>query len=410
MQEVGVRADILGPDYFGNLLREPSGILSVNIIWEHKKGVRLSKTNCRSIEVAMLHPAPLSPPKYLAGDLDELKESFGEEKGKEALEHPLEEMDADQESPVSPISAALSRAVSSSTSTFPFLHLPLELRLKIYKYLLPARNHTIVTQIPHNGYFYNTLSIPAHSAQSFYPFGTKAPNNLTTYKVLSSNFRSSYPWPSVCTAILRTSSQVKEEAEGVLYGSSDTIWDFGVHLDACRAFWGDRSPSARRLVKSLRVAREIPCFDDGKSATDARWVAFCAVLQAELLGLRSLDLTIWSSTGSAASFPVSIAAIPSFGGDGNADWEEFETVSRKRKEEERKWREWESISELLDMEALRMARITWWGFENLGVGRGEGAFDSWLAGRMVGDEVVRERMIRDGVVVEGVVILSGRGK
>lgn len=419
---VGLRTDILGSGL--EALEDPSGFLSVNIFWEHKKGVRLCKTNCRSIEVPLLYPASLSIP-FSGSSSNSECEGFEEEIGfagerKEALGHPAEQkMAADQEhpeiSPITNLSRVPSASLTSSTqTTFQFLGLPLELRLKIYTYLLPSRHHTIVTQLPHNGYFYNTSSIPAYSAQSFYPFGTKAPNNLTTYKVLSSNFRSSFPHETIYPAILGTSRQVKEEAETVLYGSSEAVWDFGVHSDACRAFWEDRSSNARKLVKSLRVAREVPCFDDGevKGGVDERWVEFCHFLKSEMSGLRVLDLTVWGSGGSAASFPsAGIASLGLSVGEMGGDWIEEEVEIERMREEERKWREWEWISELLQMDALRQAKITWWGFENLGVGgtNGEGAFDSWLAGRMVGDKLVRDRMVREGVVVEGVVVLSERG-
>ena len=199
----------------------------------------------------------------------------------------------------------------------------------------------------------------------------------------------------------------------MLYGNSQTVWEFGVDLDACISFWRDRGMSARRLVTNLRVAIESP--EVGIEGGGEKWRLFCDFLSAEMTGLRSLDLTVWSATGSAASFPTSVPAGISQSGNpvaSEGDWEETQGVLQRRKEEERKWREWEWIHELLQMDALRTARITWWGFENLGVrGRSEGGgFDSWLAGRMVGDSLVRDRMVRDGVVVEGIVVLSGKGR
>jgi hypothetical protein len=393
---------------------DPSGFLSLNILFKNRKGTRLCQTNCRSIEVTVLYPTFSSPSSTFSTsedfetlDEDKVKESL---EGKKALpaEHPAT-MSADQEQ-LSPItSSAREDALSSTTTAFPLMRLPLELRLKIYGYLLPPRHHKIVTQLPHNGFFYNSSAVPLYSAQSFYPFGTKAPNNLTTYKVLTSNTRSAYPYPSIYPELLRVSRQIKREAEPILYGSSETVWDFGVHLEALKAFWGDRSAEARRSVRGVRVAREIPCLEtrEGTIAkiTDGRWVAICEFLKSELVNLRTLDLTIWSSSGSTASFPVLASAELGEGESESGSWVEEESGERERREEEmRRWREWEWTADLLKMDALRQARITWWGFEN-----GEGSFDSWLAGRMVGDQVVRERIVREGGVVEGRVVLRGLG-
>ena len=361
---------------------EPSEFLSLNIFFKHREGTRLCPTNCWSIEVGILYPL-LSPPSSTASTfedfatLDQDKENASLE-ANEALPAKIPAtMPADQER-LSPImSPSREEALSSTTNSedvFPFMRLPLELRLKIYGYLLPPRHHKIVTQIPHNGFFYNSAAVPLHSAQSFYSLGTRAPNNLTTYKVLTFNTDSAYPYPSIYPAVLGVSKQVKSEAEPVLYGNSQAVWDFGVHLEALKVFWGDRSAEARKLVKGVRVAREIPCLENrgGTVATveDGRWAAICEFLKSELVSLRNLDLIIWSSSGSAASFPVS--ALGELDGGEIGDWVEEERWKREKREHEiRRWREWEWTADLLNIEELRQAHITWWGFENM-----EGSFDS----------------------------------
>jgi hypothetical protein len=62
----------------------------------------------------------------------------------------------------------------------------------------------------------------------------------------------------------------------------------------------------------------------------------------------------------------------------------------------------------LGIESLRKAKVTWWGFQGAEgqEGRGSG-FDSWLARRMVGDRDVRDKMVREGVVIKGSVVLTG---
>ena len=180
-------------------------------------------------------------------------------------------------------------------------------------------------------------------------------------------------------------------------------WDFGVHLEALVAFWRDRSKGARAAVKEVRIAREIPVVKNGEevvSGVDARWRTLCDFLRDEMTGLRELNLTIWSSSGIASAFP-SVGAV--------VDADDEESKMLVRKDEEKRWREWEWTKELLQMEALRNAKVNWWGFPTTkGDERQTVGFDSWLAGRMVGDKLMRARMVEQGVVVEGSVVLPGR--
>lgn len=186
----------------------------------------------------------------------------------------------------------------------------------------------------------------------------------------------------------------------MLYGSRGVSWDFGVHLEALVAFWRDRSKEARSSVRGVRIAREIPVGKDGEgllSGVDARWRMVCGFLRDEMTGLRELDLTIWSSNGSVAAFPSAIAGI---------DGDDRETKVLERKNEEKRWREWEWTKDLLQMEALRNAKVTWWGLQSAKGDEGQTVgFDSWLAGRMVADKTVRDRMVEQGVVTEESVVL-----
>lgn len=446
------------PPEFAQTQREPteglsaSGILSsnysplkINIFHQQRhKGVRLCMSNCRSIDVTVLIPLYADSESYFPiSDIDPGSSSLS--CGKEAVEEELrdemkmqghkadlsptlnsttttiEEASHDNLMCLSNISSKFEE--SSSSQTRPrFLDLPLEIRLKIYKYILPPRHHTIATQIPHNGFFYNTATIPQHSAQSFYPFGTQPPRNqkLTTYKILSSNFRPNYPLPSIYPEILRVCKQIHAEAEPLLYGEKDTLFDFGTHLDACHAFWGDRSQVARESVRSLRIAREVPTWLGrdvyGNYQVDNPWVKFCNFIQTELTGLRNLDLTLWTTTGSVAIFPSGTNNE-----DESENLDERENTAREQ-EQNKQWREWDYTASLLQAEGLKEARVTWWGFNNENENAVERLstddgfqtsnysgkeFDSWVAGRMVGDVLVRDRMIKDGIVLEGVVVLRG---
>ncbi|KAH6678086.1 hypothetical protein B0J14DRAFT_581863 [Halenospora varia] len=379
-----------------------SGLLSLNIFYllKSSSGFRLSMSNCRGIEVPVIYPCVPSRASSETASIFTSQEihEVGQEIIFENDKATVENMDADQECSVDlqlSLTRTLSRAPPSPLEHFRFLDLPLELRLKIYGYLLPARTHTIVTQIPYNGFFYNTATIPTHSAQSFYPFGRNPPKNLTTYKVLNSNFRSSFPLQSIYTDIFRVCKQIHAEAESTLYASNDSVFDFGIYGDALIAFMGDRSERARALIRNIRIAKEIPGLDYGNGGLgekrdDEKWIKLCTYIKNEMPSLRNLDLTVWGGSGNLASLPISRnPASPS-------------------QNQEDQWHEWEYTKGLLEMEALRAMKVTWWGFCSEKGQEGQTiGFDSWLAGRMVGDKLVRDRMIKDGVVVEGVVVLRG---
>src|ERR1700738_3496043 len=115
-----------------------------------------------------------------------------------------------------------SRDQNIMEQSFPFLLLPYELRLKIYALVLPSRSHTIVTQYPHNGYYYSETSMVSHSTQTLYPAqpyssspSLELQQKLTTYKLLNANFHHDFPSPSICPEILRTCRQIRNEAEPV---------------------------------------------------------------------------------------------------------------------------------------------------------------------------------------------------
>jgi hypothetical protein len=249
-------------------------------------------------------------------------------------------------------------ASTKGDSPFRYLDLPIELRLKIYRYLLPPRIHRIVTQIPHNGFFYHPGTLPAYSAQSFYPYNN-TPQNLTTYKILNENWSESFPAESIYPEILRVSKTVREEAEGILYGGSGVVFDFGTHLDAAIAFFNDRSRMSRESVRHIKINRTISELgkDDGTSPTweqDGNWNRFCRFANEELVCLRELDMTVGSLSSVISSFPLLSPWEERNGGDWFAD--------KNRPEDDiKEWRGWERISEGLKLEALRKSKVTWLG-------------------------------------------------
>jgi hypothetical protein len=323
----------------------------------------------------------------------------------------------------------------SEEQHFPFLSLPLELRLKIYRLILPSRTHTIVTQYPYNGNYYNKSQNIPHSMQTLYParpylspLSNSSPNqeiNYTTYAVLNHNFRMDFPNQSICPAIMRTCKQIKEETEPILYGC-ETVFDFGVYADAIVPFLQDRSAAARKAVRYIMLAREIPDISsvriDGWNGAsmffdtfsgfvvDHLWSKTCTYLKDECLGLRTVDLIVWSERGNLQDLllpdelpDMQQSEVDPMTGDMLMQEEPVKFVDGTRL-----WREWEWTAGLLEVEALNNIKVTWWDF---GVDEPfEGKFDRWLVLRMLADEVTRCRMVRDGRVVEGVTVVPGRSK
>ncbi|PVH78770.1 hypothetical protein DL98DRAFT_238649 [Cadophora sp. DSE1049] len=284
--------------------------------------------------------------------------------------------------------------IPTKATSFPILSLPLELRLKIYTYILPPRHH-------------KTSSVPS---QTSYPFGHSAPLAPSgtplsiPYKILTSNTHASFPHSTITASLLRTCKQIHYEAEPVLYGCKETVWDFGVHLEAVRGFWGERSRVARECVRGVRVAWEVPAwsaFENGGGGEmlgrkAVVWMRSVDYLRNELTGLRGLDLMLWCVDGSASGFPrgeeMSKEDVNQPVHACGLDQREQLQLSERRAnfEMEKKWRQWKWTEDLLSMPSLGQTKITCW---------------SAVTPKM--EEVIEFGMVKDGVVVsQEVVVLS----
>ncbi|PQE12335.1 hypothetical protein CJF31_00000560 [Rutstroemia sp. NJR-2017a BVV2] len=387
--------------------------LLINIHYAQKvSNINRCRSNCRSIQVDILYPA-----SYFAID-QKTKTQDEKEKDRDSpgAVSDLELREEHENQDIMDMSA-LNHAgpqshdrfafppahnnQSRQAPPFPFLSLPLELRLKIYGYLLPARHHKITTQLPHNGYYYPPNGVPAHATQSFYPVSPDKPNKLTTYKLLSENSHPNFPQPSICTAILSVCKQVNVEAEQVLYGSCKSVWDFGMSVEAVRWFFTDRSRRARGYVKNLKLARDVSGAGAAGAKRDVVWEEFCEFVEEEMTSLKAVDLTVWGR-GEVAPGPIVAGGREVDGNvDGNVDAEDEEVDKEKLEEkmkQEKQVREWEYIMKLVGNEGLKSAKITWWGFAP--------GVESFLARWMLDSCHLKEQVVQNGEVVEGIVVLS----
>jgi hypothetical protein len=296
---------------------------------------------------------------------------------------------------------------------FPFLSLPLELRLKIYSFLFPPRIHKIASQYPHNGVYY-TAQVP-NASQTLYPAGLFPAHpcpRLTTYTLLSANTQRDFPSPSIHPQILRTCRRVRGEAEPVLYGAAGAVFDFGTWWgDALVPFWRDRSARARASVRCVALEWEIPRGWPGIGGREVEaelWMAACAFLRTELPALRSVELGILGEGRAvlAAAAAASLSVPSAVAAHTEADADEIIDAPLLY--------DWEWTRSLLSIEALQNVEVMLWDFDFVlgeGEGKGKGAFKRWVLSRMGGDggravTTRREKRVWEGKVLEVVVVLG----
>ncbi|KAF7931342.1 hypothetical protein EAE99_003813 [Botrytis elliptica] len=385
------------------LLENPSrypelSTLSMNIFYAQKnKDIKQCKSNCRNIDVDILYPTSYP------FNCNSSKQSNRDTELRESMSFSPVDTLALSEYSSHDFSSPINKINSMANPSFPFLSLPIEIRLKIYLLLLPPRHHKITTQIPHNGYYFPPKCLPLCAAQSFYPLSPETPEKLTTYKVLSANSHTDHPNPSIHTRILSVCTQTKEEAEEVLYGNGNSIWDFGMHIEAVQPFWSDRSQGARGWVRNLKIAREVPelLTASVSASIDVVWVNFCAFITRELLGLKNVDLTVWGNPWREELLDSS--AVGGMGEAMSIDGDAVGEARRSTVASREMWtlRDWEYMKELLAHEGLGSAKVTWWGFR-------EGVKSSW-AKWMLESRSLMEEMVREGEVVQGMLVWNGGG-
>jgi hypothetical protein len=212
-----------------------------------------------------------------------------------------------------------------------------------------------------------------------------------------------------------------------MYGA-ETMFDFGVYVDAIVPFLKDRSATARRAIRHIRIAKEIPVSlsvassadgelrdpnQDGEEAVDVLWSTTSAFLKDQCVDLRTVDLTFWAENGGLVEETLLAVTGPTPDAQNTEDNSANGTVEDENNNEKalhvvedtKLWHQWEWTRALLRVEALRHVKVTWWGFA-AGKER-ETKFDGWLGRRMVADKLVRDRMVYEGRIIEGVTVVPG---
>ncbi|KAI9644590.1 hypothetical protein NHQ30_006611 [Ciborinia camelliae] len=375
---------------------DPSGcpelpFLSINVFYAQRDTNIKCRCNCQSIQVDILYPTSYPLDFKSLEHTDKEPEEIMEQAKNPSSLSPAEALTRFEHSSHE-LYSPINNCPTSGQSSFPFLSLPIEIRLKIYRLLFPPRHHKITTQIPRSGYYFPPTCTPLFAAQSFYPISPNDPDKLTTYKILSANSHPDHPNPTIHTRILSVCRQIQEEAEEVLYGNENSIWDFGVNIEAVSPFWLDRSKGARGWVRNLKIAREIPTTE--WIGGDGLWEDVCKFMTREFADLRCLDLTVWGDAtvehhveGLFISRILPLQPIDDL---------EKEYAQRRMETDPCEW------GKLPEHKGLRRAKVTWWGF------RGE--VKSFLAKWMLENRLLTEEMVREGEIVQGVVLWNGNGK
>jgi 2EXR family len=283
----------------------------LNVFYGAAEKRRLVKTNCRAIEVPVL--LPLRPNRQIDASIaSAFERAEGNASGEASQESQDQNSSLERQEQGEDGKGKHSKA---KETVFLFFSLPVEIRLKIYAFLLPSRVHKIASQYPHNGVYYSSAAQALFTNQSLYQAAihASASPRLTTYTLLSANSRRDFPSPSIHPQILRACRRTRAEAEPLLYGAPGVVFDFGSYWpDALAPFWADRSSIARAYVTHVALAWDVPTAAEAASPspTMQQWTKTCAFFRDELPALRSADLSIFGAglkAGGAAD--MSLASV-----------------------------------------------------------------------------------------------------
>jgi hypothetical protein len=189
----------------------------------------------------------------------------------------------------------------------PFLRLPLELRLHIYRSLLLHDPCRVVA---------NTGPVPLSNLSGYYAVPEKTDDDAIILRIRAEDPASyklrapkivrdtfvvrSGVWDrclpttyfalnksGIYTSLLLANAQIHAEAAEVLYSSH--VFDFDTHMEAFVAFLGDLTPFARNCIRSIRLVKRALAYE--KEYSKAEWS-----IAMEWLGrlgrLKSLSLGI----------------------------------------------------------------------------------------------------------------------
>lgn len=177
----------------------------------------------------------------------------------------------------------------------PFLRVPAEIRLEIYKLLLLDNNH-------------KTLRIRIEDP-SVYARLKGEDRRRSKFRYISDRMRNRSAESTYClekgyekglhTSILGVNHQIHNEAAHVLY--SEHVFDFGMDIESVLPFLQDLTPAALGPIKRMSIAkRSLPYTKDFDRC---EWRNACNFISKNLK-LAQLDLVVYGGTPSLANRPA----------------------------------------------------------------------------------------------------------
>ena len=179
-------------------------------------------------------------------------------------------------------------------ATAPFLKVPAEIRLIMYKLLLSDPKYMILHIRTEEPSIYERCKWEMRRRSSFRYIADR----LRSRSAESTYCLDRSPGDIHCS-ILSVNQQIHAEASHVLY--SEHTFDFGKHIECILPFLQDLTPTAFSSIKRLNIAkRSLPYTKDFDRC---EWRNACAFV-SQNLGLVQLDLFVEVGTPSLANKPA----------------------------------------------------------------------------------------------------------
>ena len=182
----------------------------------------------------------------------------------------------------------------------PFLRIPAEIRLSIYKLLLSDHEDKtlrIRTEVP--SIYQSNKSLQRKRCR----FRFMA-DRMRSRSAESTYYLARAPYQETHAAILLVNRQVHSEASHVLY--SEHLFDFGVDIESILPFLQDLTPASRSSIRRMKMVKHSLPYT--KDFDRCEWRTACTFIAENMksskMNLRQLDLGVYGGTPSLANRPA----------------------------------------------------------------------------------------------------------
>ena len=189
---------------------------------------------------------------------------------------------------------------ASQTAVAPFLRIPAEIRIAIYKLLLTNHHDKTLRLRTEDAALYEKRKREQRARRKF----RCIEDRMRSRSIESTYFLNKSPSQNLHAAILGVNRQIHAEAAYVLY--SEHVFDFGMDIESILPFLQDLTPACLSSIKHMRmVKRSLPYTKDFDRC---EWRSACNFIaenmRSETMRLRELDLDVYGGTPSLANRPA----------------------------------------------------------------------------------------------------------